>query len=144
MRGGFRVRGDLLEIQPSYEDTGLRIEFFGDEIDRISRFEIVTGRTLGAVPRFELFPKSHYVTPEETRQRALGSIEAELVVRLEELKSQGKLLEAQRLEQRTRFDLEMIRELGYCAGSRTTPATSRDGRRGSRRRRSSTTSRTAT
>ena len=116
MRGGFRVRGDLLEIQPSYEDTGLRIEFFGDEIDRISRFEIVTGRTLGAVPRFELFPKSHYVTPEETRQRALGSIEAELVVRLEELKSQGKLLEAQRLEQRTRFDLEMIRELGYCAG----------------------------
>ncbi|HQR46306.1 MAG TPA: excinuclease ABC subunit UvrB, partial [Thermoanaerobaculia bacterium] len=116
MRGGFRVRGDLLEVQPSYEDTGLRVEFFGDEIDRISRFEIVTGKTLETVPRFELFPKSHYVTPEETRQRALGSIEAELVVRLEELKGGGKLLEAQRLEQRTRFDLEMMRELGYCTG----------------------------
>ncbi|MFI5181820.1 MAG: excinuclease ABC subunit UvrB [Thermoanaerobaculia bacterium] len=115
-RGSFRVRGDLLEIQPSYEDTGLRVEFFGDEIDRISRFEIVTGRTLETIPRFELFPKSHYVTPEETRQRALGSIEAEMVVRVEELKGEGKLLEAQRLEQRTRFDLEMIRELGYCPG----------------------------
>ncbi len=115
-RGGFRVRGDLLEIQPSYEDTGLRVEFFGDEIERISRFEIVTGKTLGTLPRFELFPKSHYVTPEETRLRALVSIEAELVLRLEELKREGKLLEAQRLEQRTRFDLEMIRELGYCPG----------------------------
>ncbi|MGE5346800.1 MAG: excinuclease ABC subunit UvrB, partial [Acidithiobacillales bacterium] len=115
-RGGFRVRGDLLEIQPSYEDTGLRVEFFGDEIERISRFEIVTGRTLETLPRFELFPKSHYVTPEETRLRALGSIEAELVLRLEELRREAKLLEAQRLEQRTRFDLEMIRELGYCPG----------------------------
>ncbi|HUM03438.1 MAG TPA: excinuclease ABC subunit UvrB [Thermoanaerobaculia bacterium] len=116
MRGGFRVRGDLLEIQPSYDDTGLRVEFFGDEIDRVSRFEIVTGKTLETIPRFELFPKSHYVTPEETRMRALGSIEAELVVRLGELIGGGKLLEAQRLEQRTRFDLEMMRELGYCAG----------------------------
>jgi excinuclease ABC subunit B len=115
-RGSFRVRGDLLEIQPSYEDTGLRVEFFGDEIERISRFEIVTGKTFGTLPRFELFPKSHYVTPEETRLRALGSIEAELGLRLGELKREGKLLEAQRLEQRTRFDLEMIRELGYCPG----------------------------
>jgi excinuclease ABC subunit B len=115
-RGSFRVRGDLLEIQPAYEETGLRVEFFGEEIDRISRFEIVTGKTLETIPRFELFPTSHYVTPEEIRQRALGSIEAEMVVRVEELKDQGKLLEAQRLEQRTRFDLEMIRELGYCPG----------------------------
>jgi excinuclease ABC subunit B len=115
-RGGFRVRGDVLEIQPSYEDLGLRVEFFGDEIDRITRFELVTGKTLGEIDRFELFPKSHYVTPEETRKRALGSIEAELVVRLEELQAQNKLLEAQRLEQRTRFDLEMMREIGYCAG----------------------------
>ncbi len=115
-RGSFRVRGDLLEIQPAYEDTGLRVEFFGDEIDRISRFEVVTGKTLETIPRFELYPTSHYVTPEEIRQRALGSIEAEMVVRVEELKEQGKLLEAQRLEQRTRFDLEMIRELGYCPG----------------------------
>jgi excinuclease ABC subunit B len=115
-RGGFRVRGDVFEIQPSYEDLGLRVEFFGDEIDRITRFELVTGKTLGEVDRFELFPKSHYVTPEETRKRALGSIEAELVVRLEDLQAQNKLLEAQRLEQRTRFDLEMMREIGYCAG----------------------------
>ncbi len=115
-RGLFRLRGDVLEIQPSYEDTGLRVEFFGDEIDKVSRFEIVTGRTLETLERFELFPKSHYVTPEETRRRALGSIEAELVVRLEQLKAEGKLLEAQRLEQRTRFDLEMMGEIGYCAG----------------------------
>ena len=115
-RGSFRVRGDLLEIQPAYVETGLRVEFFGEEIDRISRFEVVTGKTLETIPRFELFPTSHYVTPEEIRQRALGSIEAEMVVRVEELKGDGKLLEAQRLEQRTRFDLEMIRELGYCPG----------------------------
>jgi excinuclease ABC subunit B len=115
-RGGFRVRGDLLEIQPSYEDTGLRIEFFGDEIDKITRFEILTGKSQETITRFELFPKSHYVTPEEVRRRALGSIEAELVVRLEDLKTQNKLLEAQRLEQRTRFDLEMMREIGYCSG----------------------------
>ena len=83
---------------------------------QVSRFEIVTGKTLETIERFELFPKSHYVTPEEIRKRALGSIEAELVVRLEELKAQKKLLEAQRLEQRTRFDLEMMREIGYCAG----------------------------
>ena len=115
-RGKFRVRGDLLEIIPSYEETGLRVEFFGDEIERVSRFEVVTGRGLGPVPRFDLYPKSHYVTPEEIRKRALGSIEAELVVRLAELERENKLLEAQRLEQRTRFDLEMIRELGYCSG----------------------------
>jgi len=115
-RGQFRVRGDVLEIQPSYEDLGLRVEFFGDEIDKVSRFDILTGRTLETIPRFDLYPKSHYVTPEEVRKRAVTSIEAELVVRLEELNAQKKLLEAQRLEQRTRFDLEMMREIGYCAG----------------------------
>jgi excinuclease ABC subunit B len=115
-RGKFRVRGDLLEVLPSYEDTGLRVGFFGDEIDALSRFEVVTGKTLEPVERFELYPKSHYVTPEEVRKRALGSIEAELVARLADLGRQNKLLEAQRLEQRTRFDLEMMREIGYCAG----------------------------
>ena len=115
-RGTFRVRGDCLEIQPSYEDLGLRVEFFGDEIERLSRFEILTGRALESIPRFDLYPKSHYVTPEEIRKRALGSIEAELVVRLAELEAGNKLLEAQRLEQRTRFDLEMMREIGYCNG----------------------------
>jgi excinuclease ABC subunit B len=115
-RGKFRLRGDVLEVIPSYEDAGLRIEFFGDELERISRFEPVTGRSMGVIPRFDLFPKSHYVTPEETRKLAMSSIEAELVVRLEELNEQKKLLEAQRLEQRTRFDLEMMREIGYCSG----------------------------
>ncbi len=115
-RGKFRVRGDLLEVIPSYEETGLRVEFFGDEIERISRFEVVTGKRTETIGKFDLYPKSHYVTPEEIRQRALGSIEAELVVRVAELEGQNKLLEAQRIEQRTRFDLEMIRELGYCSG----------------------------
>ncbi|HKC26027.1 MAG TPA: DEAD/DEAH box helicase family protein, partial [Thermoanaerobaculia bacterium] len=96
-RGTFRVRGDVLEVVPSYEDLGLRVELFGDEIERISRFEPVTGKTLETIERFDLYPKSHYVTPEEVRKRALGSIEAELVVRLEDLKEQKKLLEAQRL-----------------------------------------------
>jgi excinuclease ABC subunit B len=115
-RGTFRVRGDVLEVVPSYEDLGLRVEFFGDEIEKVSRFEPVTGKALETIDAFDLYPKSHYVTPEEVRKRALGSIEAELVVRLEDLKDQKKLLEAQRLEQRTRFDLEMMREIGYCAG----------------------------
>ncbi|MBL8113628.1 MAG: excinuclease ABC subunit UvrB [Acidobacteria bacterium] len=115
-RGTFRVRGDVVEIQPSYEDLGLRVEFFGDEIDKISRFEIVTGRAVETIAKFDLYPKSHYVTPAEVRQRAIGAIEAELVVRLADLEGQKKLLEAQRLEQRTRFDLEMMREIGYCAG----------------------------
>ena len=115
-RGTFRVRGDVLEIHPSYEDTGVRVEFFGDEIERVSRVDLLTGKALEPLAEFSLFPKSHYVTPEEVRQRALGSIEAELVVRVAELTAQKKLLEAQRLEQRTRFDLEMMREIGYCAG----------------------------
>jgi excinuclease ABC subunit B len=115
-RGTFRVRGDVLEIVPSYEDLGLRVEFFGDEIERISRIEPLTGRSLETIEKFDLYPKSHYVTPEEVRKRALSSIEAELVVRLQDLTDQNKLLEAQRLEQRTRFDLEMMREIGYCAG----------------------------
>ena len=115
-RGTFRVRGDVLEIHPSYEDTGIRVEFFGDEIEKVSRVDLLTGKVLEGLGEFALYPKSHYVTPQEVRERALGSIEAELVVRLEELTAQKKLLEAQRLEQRTRFDLEMIREIGYCSG----------------------------
>jgi excinuclease ABC subunit B len=115
-RGTFRVRGDVLEIHPSYEDTGLRVEFFGDEIEKVSRVDLLTGKVLEPLQGFSLYPKSHYVTPQEVRERALGSIEAELVTRVEELTGQKKLLEAQRLEQRTRFDLEMMREIGYCAG----------------------------
>ncbi|KAA0252150.1 MAG: excinuclease ABC subunit UvrB [Acidobacteria bacterium] len=115
-RGKFRVRGDVLDVVPSNEETGLRVEFFGDEVERVSRFDVLTGRPLETVPRFDLYPKTHYVTPREVRERALGSIEAELVTRVEELKEGKRLLEAQRLEQRTRFDLEMIREIGYCSG----------------------------
>ncbi|MDL1951452.1 excinuclease ABC subunit B, partial [Acidobacteria bacterium ACD] len=107
-RGKFRVRGDVLDVVPSNEETGLRVEFFGDEVERVSRFDVLTGRPLETVPRFDLYPKTHYVTPREVRERALGSIEAELVTRVEELKEGKRLLEAQRLEQRTRFDLEMI------------------------------------
>ncbi|HRY43287.1 MAG TPA: excinuclease ABC subunit UvrB [Thermoanaerobaculia bacterium] len=115
-RGTFRVRGDVLEIHPSYEDTGVRVEFFGDEIEKVSRIDLLRGKVLETLGEFSLYPKSHYVTPEEVRQRALGSIEAELVTRVADLTAQKKLLEAQRLEQRTRFDLEMMREIGYCAG----------------------------
>ncbi len=114
--GSFRARGDVLEIQPAYEEHGLRVEYFGDEIERIARFDLLRGDPLEEVERIAVFPKTHYVTPRERLERAFGSIEGELVERLAELESQGKLLERQRLEQRTRFDLEMLREIGYCHG----------------------------
>jgi excinuclease ABC subunit B len=114
--GAFRARGDVLEILPAYEDRALRIEYFGDEIERIVRFDPLRGDVLEQVDRVLLFPKTHYVTPRETVVRAIASIRAELRERLDELESQGKLLERQRLEQRTRFDLEMLQEVGYCHG----------------------------
>jgi excinuclease ABC subunit B len=114
--GSFRVRGDALEILPSYDDRGVRIEFFGDEIERIRRFEVLTGKTLEELERVPIYPNSHYVTPEERMQRAIRTIEEELGERLDELARANRLLEAQRLEQRTRFDLEMLREIGTCAG----------------------------
>jgi excinuclease ABC subunit B len=114
--GAFRARGDVLEILPAYEDRAIRIEYFGDEIERIVRFDPLRGDVLERVDRVLLFPKTHYVTPRETVVRAIASIRAELRERLDELESQGKLLERQRLEQRTRFDLEMLQEVGYCHG----------------------------
>ncbi|HVS65771.1 MAG TPA: excinuclease ABC subunit UvrB [Thermoanaerobaculia bacterium] len=114
--GSFRVRGDALEVLPSYDDRGIRIEFFGDEIERIRRFEVLTGKTVEEIDRIPIYPNSHYVTPEERMKRAIGTIEEELGQRLDELGRMGRLLEAQRLEQRTRFDLEMLREIGTCAG----------------------------
>jgi len=114
--GAFRARGDVLEILPAYEDRAIRIEYFGDEIERIVRFDPLRGDVLEQVGRVLLFPKTHYVTPRETVVRAIASIRAELRERLDELESQGKLLERQRLEQRTRFDLEMLQEVGYCHG----------------------------
>ncbi len=115
-RATFRLRGDVLEIIPASEEVGYRIEWFGDEVERITMIDPLTGDTLAARRRVTIPPATHYVTPEERLRRAIESIEAELEERLKELRAQGKLLEAQRLEQRTRFDLEMLREMGYCPG----------------------------
>ncbi|CCQ96854.1 excinuclease ABC (subunit B) [[Clostridium] ultunense Esp] len=116
-RGTFRVRGDVLEVFPvSLGEQAVRIEFFGDEIERITEIDVLTGEVLGRRDHIAIFPASHYVTREETMRRAIQSIEAELNERLQELKSEGKLLEAQRLEQRTRYDIEMLSEMGFCSG----------------------------
>ncbi|MEO8195172.1 MAG: excinuclease ABC subunit UvrB [Thermoanaerobaculia bacterium] len=114
--GSFRVRGDVLEVLPAYEDNALRIEYFGDEVERITRFDTLRGDALQDLDRVAVFPRTHYVTPKENLERAIGSIQRELRQRLDELEAEGKLLERQRLEQRTRFDLEMLKETGYCHG----------------------------
>ncbi len=115
-RSRFRVRGDVVDIQPAYEEVASRIFFFGDEVERIVDFDPLTGEILADRGELDIFPASHYVTPKEKLDRALLAIEAELEERLRELEVQGKLLEAQRLRQRTMFDLEMMRETGTCAG----------------------------
>jgi excinuclease ABC subunit B len=115
-RGAFRVRGDTVEIWPSYAEEALRVEFWGDDVDTISRLDPVRGKVLESVERHPVYPNSHYVTPREELLRAIAGIEAELAQRLAELNGQRKLLEAQRLQQRTTFDLEMMREVGYCHG----------------------------
>ncbi|NLE28714.1 MAG: excinuclease ABC subunit UvrB [Phycisphaerae bacterium] len=116
LRGKFRPRGDSLEIYPSYAEYAYRIEFFGDQIDRIDLVDPLTGRTLKIQQNMVLYPAKHYVVPEDNIAHAIKSIEEELEQRLVELKSQGKLLEAQRLNARTRYDMEMIQEVGYCSG----------------------------
>jgi excinuclease ABC subunit B len=115
-RGTFRVRGDTVEIWPSYADDALRIEFWGEEIDSLSRLDPVRGMKVESLERHPVYPNSHYVTPEETRRRAATAIREELTGRLAELEERGRLLEAQRLHQRTTFDLEMMQEVGYCHG----------------------------
>ncbi|HVA89779.1 MAG TPA: excinuclease ABC subunit UvrB [Chloroflexota bacterium] len=115
-RGKFRVRGDVLEVYPSYEDLAYRIEFFGDEIERIVQVDPLTGEVLTSLTQLDVYPARHFVTSQEKLVKAIVSIEEELGQRLEELESQGKLLEAQRLQQRTNFDMEMLRETGICAG----------------------------
>jgi len=115
-RGKFRIRGDTLEILPAYEEIGLRIEFFGDEVERIVQIDPLTGELLNELSVIDIYPAKHFVTSHEKLLRAIQSIEVELKERLAELKSQGKLLEAARLEQRTNYDLEMMRESGYCNG----------------------------
>ena len=116
-RGSFRVRGDSLDIIPaSYSNKGIRVEFFGDEIERIREFDVLTGNILGERTHVAISPASHFATSYEVLEKAIGQIEDELEDRLKELNSQEKLLEAQRLRQRTNFDIEMIREMGYCSG----------------------------
>ena len=115
-RGTFRVRGDTVDIIPSYDDSVLRISMFGDEIDDISHVDYVTGEIIEKFDSLEIYPAKHFVTSKEKTQLAISSIENELTSRLEELKSSGKILEAARLEQRTLFDLEMMRQVGYCSG----------------------------
>ena len=116
-RGTFRVRGDSLDIIPaSYSNKGIRIEFFGDEIEKIREFDVLTGTILGERNHVAITPASHFATSKETVEKSIGLIEGELEERLRELNSQDKLLEAQRLRQRTNFDIEMIKEVGYCSG----------------------------
>ncbi len=115
-RGRFRVRGDCVDVQPAQEEFACRIEFFGDEIDRLALINPTTGEILGAEDQIALYPAKHFVMPEDRVERACVSIEEELAARLTELRHQGKMLEAQRLEARTKYDLEMLREVGYCAG----------------------------
>lgn len=115
-RGKFRVRGDTLEIQPAYGDTAYRVEFWGDEIERIVEVDPLTGEILSEHASIDIYPAKHFVTPQEKLSEALVSIEAELEERLAELREADKLLEAQRIEQRTHYDLEMLREVGYCSG----------------------------
>ena len=116
-RGTFRVRGDIVEVFPASRDEKcIRVEFFGDEIDRIREFDYLTGEVLTALEHFAIFPASHFVTREEKMRVAIERIEKELEERLKELRANDKLLEAQRLEQRTNYDLEMMREMGFCSG----------------------------
>jgi excinuclease ABC subunit B len=115
-RGTFRVRGDTVEVFPSYEEQALRIELFGDEVDELVTFDPLTGKSRKRHEKISVFPKSHFVTSRERTKRAVDSIKEELVAHRSALEKEGKLLEAQRVHQRTMFDLEMIREIGYCHG----------------------------
>ena len=116
-RGTFRVNGDIIDVHPAdSENEAVRIELFGDEIEKLSFFDFLTGEVIKVVPRLTIYPKTHYVTPREVLLKAIEDIEIELDLRLKEFKAQNKLVEAQRLEERTKFDLEMIKEIGYCSG----------------------------
>jgi len=115
-RGKFRVRGDTLEVQPAYEEMALRIQFFGDEVERITEIDPLTGELLKEMDSVDIYPGKHFVTSHDKLMRAIESIKQELEERLKELREQGKLLEAARLETRTNYDIEMLREAGYCNG----------------------------
>jgi len=115
-RGTFRARGDTLEIIPAYEEKVIRLEFFGDEIDRIAVLDPITGHPLKELDELHIYPASHFITPKERLEQSVDLIAEELEERLKQFRQTGRLLEAQRLEQRTRYDLEMIQEMGYCSG----------------------------
>ncbi|PIO47967.1 MAG: excinuclease ABC subunit B [[Chlorobium] sp. 445] len=115
-RGKFRVRGDSIDIVPAYDDYGIRVEFFGDEIDALYLLDIKTGNVIEQVERITIYPAKQFVTMEENLHRAMRDIQTELAWRLSVLRDEGKYVEAQRLEERTKYDLEMMRELGYCSG----------------------------
>jgi excinuclease ABC subunit B len=115
-RGTFRVRGDVVEVYPSYEEQALRIELFGDDVDALTTFDPLTGKSGRKHDKVAIFPKTHFVAPRDQTRSAVESIKAELIQRRTELESLGKVLEAQRLHQRTMFDLEMMKEIGYCHG----------------------------
>ncbi|MEX1092113.1 MAG: helicase-related protein, partial [Acidimicrobiia bacterium] len=115
-RGKFRVQGDVLEVHPSYEETAIRVEWWGDAIERITRFDPLTGEILTELPEITVFPASHYVASDARMKRAIVTIDEELRERLAWLESQNKLLEAERLRMRTTYDLEMLREVGFCSG----------------------------
>src|SRR5213596_1258469 len=115
-RGAFRVRGDTIEIYPAYEEQGVRIELWGDTVERIAKINPLTGDTIAELPRCAIYPATHFVTQRATIERAVAAIRAELRERLTELRAQNKLLEAQRLESRTQFDIDMLLEVGRCAG----------------------------
>ncbi|MDQ2754198.1 MAG: excinuclease ABC subunit UvrB [Actinomycetota bacterium] len=116
VRGKFRVRGDTIEVHPAYEEHAVRVELFGDEIERIAMIDTLTGEQLGDLEELVIFPATHYVAGDERMQRAIGQIEAELQERLAWFEKEGKLLEAQRLRMRTSYDLEMLAEVGVCSG----------------------------
>jgi excinuclease ABC subunit B len=115
-RGTFRVKGDTLEVFPSYDETITRIEYWGDEVERISRMNPITGEVIEEMDQAWVYPATHYVTSKEIVDRAISGIQVELQSRLHDLESKGKMLEAQRLRMRTRYDIEMMREVGYCSG----------------------------
>jgi excinuclease ABC subunit B len=115
-RGNFRVRGDVIELVPAYAEDALRIEFFGDQVEKITRFDPLTGRRLEDLPGTSVFPSKHWVTPPEKIERAIETIKVELAERIEWFEQRGKLLEAQRLKMRTTYDIEMMQEMGFCSG----------------------------
>src|SRR4026208_1190836 len=120
-RGVFRVRGDIVGVQPSYEDPAVRIELFGAEVDELISFDPLTGKTIRKHDKIAIYPKTHFVTSRDRTKAAVESIKAELNWYRGQLESEGKVLEAHRLHQRTMFDLEMIKEIGYCHGPAATP-----------------------